>query len=258
MSHWFIHSTNSLKKVLRLKSLTHSLGRSIQAHYSEKTWRKISKRIRTIGDSLYEWIIESFIQAIRSNLHTTTVCCSETHGGRSFGEIGTIYVDGTKANKVSCDVVPTMVVIQYLILVYWKTVWKCNICTALNISSNSTFIRVILLVCVIQLDVCTNLWLKTWVCSGRAFLSAMWFPVGTLGLPGVLFASAVAWWHIPNSVDSGVESNPSFKSFCANEYLMILQWLTSRYEVFRHSSDCVKFLESHSCGSHQIIDGNCI
>ncbi len=44
----------------------------------------------------------------------------------------------------------------------------------------------------------------------------VWFPVGTLGLPGVLFALAVAWWHIPNSVDSGVESNPSFKSFCAN------------------------------------------
>ncbi len=102
--------------LLCLKSLTHLLGRAIQAHYGEKTWREISQRIRIIGDSLYEWIIESFIQVILSNLHTTAVCCLETHGGRLFGEIWTFFVDGMKENKVSGDVVPTMV--SYSVFTY--------------------------------------------------------------------------------------------------------------------------------------------
>lgn len=36
---------------------------------------------------------------------------------------------------------------------------------------------------------------------GRVF-RVLWFPVGTLGLPGVLFAVAVTMQHIPNRAES--------------------------------------------------------
>ncbi len=158
MSHWFIHSTNSLKKVLRLKSLTHSLGRSIQAHYSEKTWRKISKRIRTIGDSLYEWIIESFIQAIRSNLHTTTVCCSETQiVWRNWN-----YLRWWNESKQSilwcCAYNGSYSVFNSCLL---KNCMKVQYLHSTQHFEQQHFYSCdIACVCYIQLDVCTNLWLR--------------------------------------------------------------------------------------------------
>ncbi len=155
MSHWFIHSTNSLKTLLCLKSLTHLLGRAIQAHYGEKTWREISQRIRIIGDSLYEWIIESFIQVILSNLHTTAVCCSETQGGRNLNFFR--WWNERKQSIWRCCAYNGKLFRIYLLFI--EKLYESAIS-----AQHSTFRATALLVvwyclCVLQ-DVCTNLWLR--------------------------------------------------------------------------------------------------
>lgn len=48
----------------------------------------------------------------------------------------------------------------------------------------------------LSLHKCVCVW------GGRGPFRVLWFPVGTLGLPGVLFAMAVTMQHIPNRAES--------------------------------------------------------
>lgn len=58
--------------------------------------------------------------------------------------------------------------------------------------------------CSIEADISAlALYLHKCVCGGGGWaFRVLWFPVGTLGLPGVMFAMAVTMQHIPNRAES--------------------------------------------------------